>query len=139
MTIHPAFSFRAGACRILVVGLGFGALLVPGLLATSTIAIGAGFDCRLAKSRVEKLICADPGLSKLDGEMNVLFDKIQGETAGHDGETGKVVDPVGKEQTLWRTTVRDKCKDTACLKTAYTTRLSAMRKNWAEALDPADQ
>lgn len=122
-----------------VLAFGVGALFVSSLLLTSNMALAAGFDCKFAKSNVEKLICADPGLSKLDEQTNVLFDKIEGETAGHDGETGEVVDPAGKEQTHWRTTVRDKCKDTACLKAAYTARLAEMRKNWADALDPADQ
>lgn len=99
----------------------------------------AGFNCKYAKSHVEKLICTDSHLSKLDDEMNALFDKIEGETAGHDGETGQVIDPAGKEQKHWRETVRDACKDVQCLKSAYTGRLAEMRKNWAEALDPDDQ
>ncbi|TIX90782.1 hypothetical protein [Rhizobium sp. P44RR-XXIV] len=94
----------------------------------------AGFNCKYAKSHVEKLICTDSHLSKLDDEMNVLFDKIEGETAGHDGETGQVIDPAGKEQKHWRETVRD-AWDAQCLKSAYTDRLAEMRKNWAEALD----
>ncbi|OZI61897.1 hypothetical protein CAL28_21900 [Bordetella genomosp. 11] len=39
----------------------------------------------------------------------------------------------------WRTTVRDRCKDAACLESVYVARLAAMRKNWAQALDPADR
>lgn len=138
MNIYRSSLFKTGVGYARAAGFGVGVVLTTGLL-MPMIAMGAGFDCKYAKSHVEKLICADPGLSKLDEQMNVLFDKIQGETAGHDGETGKVIDPVGKEQTAWRTTVRNKCKDTACLKSAYTTRLSDMRKNWAQALEPADQ
>jgi len=66
-----------------------------------------------------------------------LYEKIQAETVGRDGETGEWRDPVAKEQTQWRTTVRDRCPDAACLKSAYVDRIAAMKKNWAEALGPA--
>ncbi|MFP3802310.1 hypothetical protein SB764_39470, partial [Paraburkholderia sp. SIMBA_027] len=48
----------------------------------------AGFDCKAAKTHVEHLICADPSLSRLDDQMKDLYDRIQAETAGRDGETG---------------------------------------------------
>ncbi|ALM86830.1 hypothetical protein ASB57_07735 [Bordetella sp. N] len=99
----------------------------------------AGFDCKYAKTHVEHLICAQPDLSRLDDQMKVLYDKIQGETAGRDGETGEWRDPVAKEQTHWRETVRDRCQDAACLKSAYVDRIAAMKKTWAEALDPQDK
>lgn len=118
-----------------MLALGAGLYLLSSLTA---LAQAAGFDCKYAKSHVEKLICATPSLSKLDDEMKVLFDKIEGETYGHDGETGEIVDPAGKEQTHWRETVRDVCKDATCLKTVYTARLAEMRKNWSQALDPDD-
>ncbi len=139
MNIHKSSFFKTSVGRASSVGFGIGAVLTSCVLAMPMVAMSAGFDCKYAKSHVEKLICADSGLSRLDEQMNMLFDKIQSETAGHDGETGKVIDPVGKEQTVWRTTVRDQCKDAACLKSAYRTRLSDMRKNWAQALEPADQ
>lgn len=94
----------------------------------------AGFDCKAAKTHVEHLICGEPSLSKLDDQVKDLYDKIQAETAGRDGETGEWRDPVAKEQTQWRTTVRDRCPDAACLKSAYVDRIAAMKKNWAEAL-----
>ncbi|WP_233161313.1 MULTISPECIES: lysozyme inhibitor LprI family protein [unclassified Achromobacter] len=99
----------------------------------------AGFDCKYAKTQVEHLICAQPELSRLDDQVKVLYDKIQGETAGRDGETGEWRDPMAKEQTHWRETVRDRCQDAACLKSAYVARIAAMKKNWADALDPEDR
>lgn len=96
----------------------------------------AGFDCKAAKTHVEHLICTEPSLSNLDDQVKALYDKIQAETAGRDGETGEWRDPVAKEQTQWRTTVRDRCLDAACLKSAYVDRITAMKKNWAEALGP---
>lgn len=137
--MNIATALTIGVGRAITVGLGLCALLVAGLLSMSTTAVSAGFDCKFAKSKVEKLICADTVLSRLDEQMSALFDKIRKETAGRDGETGEIIDPVDKEQTLWRKTIRDKCIDIACLRKAYTTRLSDMRKNWAEALEPSDQ
>jgi hypothetical protein len=114
-------------------------LVAIGFSAASSGTQAAGFDCKYAKTKVEKLICADPALSKLDGEMSRLFKEIENETAGKDGETGKPVDHAGDEQRQWREAVRDVCTDTACLESAYTARLAAMRKNWADALDPGDR
>ncbi|TQX85195.1 MULTISPECIES: lysozyme inhibitor LprI family protein [Rhizobium] len=108
------------------------------LLASGTVS-AAGFDCKSAGSEVEILICKNTELSKLDDQMKVLFDKIEGETFGHDAETGETLDPAGKELTFWRKTVRDKCKDVRCLRNAYTARLREMRVNWADALGPSDQ
>ncbi|OWT81075.1 hypothetical protein CEY04_02175 [Achromobacter sp. HZ28] len=126
-----------------------GRLALLPAIACAAIAVGAilpvqpshaaGFDCKYAKTQVEHLICAQPELSRLDDQVKVLYDKIQGETAGRDGETGEWRDPMAKEQTHWRETVRDRCQDAACLKSAYVARIAAMKKNWADALDPEDR
>ncbi|MBB1594656.1 hypothetical protein A9973_11280 [Achromobacter sp. UMC46] len=113
-----------------------GAVLASSPLLQIEAAHAAGFDCKAAKTHVEHLICAEPSLSTLDDQVKELYDKIQAETAGSDGETGEWRDPVAKEQTQWRTTVRDRCPDAACLKSAYVDRIAAMKKNWAEALGP---
>lgn len=124
---------RSAPNRLLAMSIG---LCILSAFASQTQA--AGFNCKYAKSHVEKLICADPALSKLDDEIKVLFDKIEGETFGHDGETGQVIDPAGKEQKHWRETVRGACKDAQCLKSAYTGRLAEIRRNWSEFLDSDD-
>jgi uncharacterized protein len=130
---------RHGHGKRLAVGFGLcGALALSPFLAPDA-AHAAGFDCSLAKTHVEKLICTVPELSSLDDQMKVLYDKIESETAGHDGDTGLPGDPAGKEQSHWRMTVRDKCQDAACLESVYVARLAAMRKNWADALSPEDQ
>ncbi|WP_454669773.1 lysozyme inhibitor LprI family protein [Achromobacter kerstersii] len=113
------------------------AVLASAPFLQSDAAYAAGFDCKAAKTHVEHLICAEPSLSKLDDQVKELYDKIQAETAGRDGESGEWRDPVAKEQTQWRTTVRDRCPDAACLKSAYVDRIAAMKKNWAEALGAA--
>ncbi|WP_146126889.1 lysozyme inhibitor LprI family protein [Labrys okinawensis] len=104
------------------------------VLAWQGPAQAAGFDCRKAHTIVEKLICAHPKLSRLDDEMNRLYQAIEGETRGVDGETGAASDPFGKDQTRWRETVRDICIDAACIERAYAARIGQVRKDWASAL-----
>jgi len=94
----------------------------------------AGFDCRYAKSHVEKLICTNTELSRLDSQLKDLFVKVQNETSGHDGETGALIDPIGDEQRQWRETVRDRCPDAGCLRKAYTARIRQVQEKWSEAL-----
>ncbi|OJY77686.1 MULTISPECIES: hypothetical protein [unclassified Rhizobium] len=122
------------AGSVFAASLGLGALAGIALMSMQEPVHAAGFDCKYAKSHVEKLICADSVLSKLDDDMKVLFDQIESETFGHDGVTGAVIDPAGKEQKHWRETVRDACPNAGCLRAAYTARLSEMRKKWADAL-----
>jgi uncharacterized protein len=102
------------------------------LLAGMSRVQAAGFDCGLATTEIQKRICADPVLSKLDSAMKAAFDSIEGETYGHDADTGKVLDPLGKDQVRWIETVRDRCVDTACLIKANRDRLSAMRRKWPD-------
>ena len=108
------------------------------VLGLSLVALGpaqaAGFDCKQAHTRVEKLICADPGLSRLDSELAKDFEAIRQETGGVDGQTGKVSFPFGEEQTRWRASVRNKCRDTACLTAAYEARLAKVRADWKDVL-----
>lgn len=115
-----------------------GALAVSVLLATGVGAKAAGFDCRKAASKTEKLICADPALSALDSDLKRDFDRIESETAGHDADTGKTIDPNGRDELQWLRTVRAPCADAACLKRVYTARLASLRKRYPDILTDAD-
>lgn len=97
-------------------------------------ALAAGFDCAKASSRVEKMICGDPELSRLEEELARDFEAIRQETSGIDAETGKPSFPFGRDQERWRTTVRDECATSACLTEAYRTRLAQVRKDWKAIL-----
>ena len=112
-----------------VIGVAAGLILAP----FGTVQ-AAGFDCAKASSQVEKLICADPELSRLDDELAKDFEAIRRETSGIDGETGKPSFPFGRDQERWRTTVRDKCGNSACLAEAYRTRLAEVRRDWKAIL-----
>ena len=83
-------------------------------------AVQPSFDCSKASTRVERLICSDEDLARLDVELLEIYNLAKDEHPRmHDGDTGKSSFPLGADQTRWRTKVRDACKDVACLKTAY--------------------
>jgi uncharacterized protein len=108
------------------------------LLMQASQARAAGFDCDHATTEIQHRICADPVLSKLDSAMKTAFDTIEGETYGHDADTGKVIDPLGTDQLRWIQTVRDHCTDTACLIGAYRDRLIAMQRKWPDFFPVAE-
>lgn len=112
------------------------ALALTGFVLLAGSAQAAGFDCKHARTTVEISICADPGLSRLDSEMNELYRQIQSETAGVDGETGRRIDPIAAEQQRWLAR-RNACVDRACLDRAYRDRLAQMKRDWSDALEPS--
>jgi uncharacterized protein len=122
--------------------LALAALALAGLALAGlgpTAARAAGFDCKKATTHVERLICADPALSDLDSELKRVFDLIEGETFGHNAEPPyQTIDPVGREETRWLRTVRNKCVDQRCLKQAYVNRIANLRARWAEALPDSE-
>ena len=91
-------------------------LYLFGLLALPVQA--AGFDCAKAGTKVEKLICGDAGLSKLDEELNAAYKTaLQG---------GKQADTIKQAQKQWMK-VRNGCADAACVKRAYEERLPLLK------------
>jgi uncharacterized protein YecT (DUF1311 family) len=81
-------------------------------------ASAASFPCAKAKSKVEKLICADAKLSKLDEELAAIFKPLSESQPG---------DAVANDQRDWLRQVRDQCADAACLGQAYRARASELR------------
>jgi len=83
-----------------------------------TTAHAASFDCGKATSEVEKLICGDDELSKLDDSLNKAY--LQA-LKRPDMEKQTI-----KSQRLWVMQVRNACKDAECLKIAYQIRLNEL-------------
>ena len=78
----------------------------------------ASFDCGKASTKVEKLVCADAGLSKLDEELNAAYkialkDQAQG-------------DSIKQAQKQWMKE-RDGCTDSVCLERSYSERIEKLR------------
>lgn len=93
------------------------------VLALPSAAQAASFDCGKAKTKVEKLICSNATVSKLDREMQSVYQNDYKRTA----------DPAGLkiEQRQWLKT-RNACKDTTCLIRAYRTRMAELKAIQAE-------
>ncbi len=89
------------------------AVLATGLWILGESAYAASFDCSLAKTRVEVMICADPALSELDLKM----------ANGYAGALNDESDPGGKRalqlrQKEWLKQ-RNACKTPECTRRTY--------------------
>jgi uncharacterized protein YecT (DUF1311 family) len=82
----------------------------------------AGFDCAKAVTPVEKMICSDDRLSELDGSMGLLYKKVMEKSPAPDDEK--------ERQRTWIQEWRNSCKNSSCLKKAYTQRISELEKDW---------
>lgn len=97
-------------------------LLALLLIVIQTIpAYSASFDCKKAKTAVEKMICSDESLSKLDEELAKVY--AQALTAVPDRNTLK------KEQREWVKNKRNTCNDTNCLLISYKNRITKLEAN----------
>lgn len=81
----------------------------------------ASFDCGKAKTSIEKIICRNNELSKLDEDMSKSY-----------FETLKKLDSILKNEfisdhKLWLKKVRNACSNAECLKMAYTKRIENFR------------
>lgn len=76
----------------------------------------ASFDCAKAQSKVEKLICADAELSKLDEDLAVAYVAAI-KDAGNAG--------VRQTQKQW-VAQRNSCTEVACVKDAYVKRIAEL-------------
>jgi uncharacterized protein len=80
----------------------------------------ASFDCKKATTEVEKMICADTVLSKLDEELSAAYNSSR---QGMKQDGG-----IKLSQKKWLKK-RNDCKNAICLKKHYEARLSVLRSN----------
>jgi uncharacterized protein YecT (DUF1311 family) len=93
--------------------------IVLGCLALGCTAQAASFDCAKAASKVEKIICGDAELSKLDEESNAAYKAaLQDE---------KQADTIRQAQKRWLK-VRNECADEICVRDVYLTRLFSLQE-----------
>ncbi|WP_230953220.1 lysozyme inhibitor LprI family protein [Burkholderia stagnalis] len=81
------------------------------------------FDCAKAQTSVERLICANPDLVKLDETVNrgfVAMQLVQSKEISYQ-------DPVRKDQINWIRNVRNKCVNSECLTDAYRARVQYIK------------
>lgn len=103
---------------------------ISGIVLLAAIATSAShaasFDCKRASTAVEKLICNDPDLSRLDTELDARYRERR--SAGTDG--------LVEEQRSWLAK-RNACNNTACIKIHYLNRLSEVKERGKSLADIA--
>ena len=90
-----------------------------------TQSIAAGFDCSKAATLVENAICSDDELSSLDESMVAAYRAA----LANDQD-------IKNSQRAWLKK-RNACKDTACLKKAYSQRLAELQNQPAQTVSSA--
>jgi uncharacterized protein len=95
-------------------------IIVITIILTSTSAVQAvSFDCAKATTAVEKMICDDEKLSKLDDALDSVY--RESITVSSD------IAPIKKGQMSWLKK-RNACKDKKCIKKLYNKRTAELRK-----------
>lgn len=92
----------------------FGTALIT-VIAYSNPVHAASFDCRAATTAVEKMVCSDGTLSKLDEELARVYTQALVEAPDRNA--------LKKEQREWVKKERDKCNSRSCLFTCYKNRI----------------
>lgn len=75
----------------------------------------ASFDCNKASTSVEKNICSNQKLSKLDEKLAMTYWQALMSTSNKQ--------LLNRQQGEWLTSIRDACGDSKCLETVYVERL----------------
>jgi uncharacterized protein len=106
-------------------------LVGAAFLGLTLSAHAASFDCSAAKARVDRAICADRTLDKLDGDLGTAYQKTLDLAADQPD--------LLFSQREWLTE-RNKCADNRCLAQRYRERLAALQqvkpagwKTWHDA------
>jgi uncharacterized protein len=118
---------RLGSWRIRVIDVDasrcvFFILAAFFLLLTTVNVHAASFDCGKAASEVEKLICGDDELSKLDDVLNVSYLAAL--------ERSDSDERMIKSQKQWLRNERNACRNAECLKKAYETQIKELASSF---------
>ncbi len=88
------------------------------LLTIAAYVHAASFDCTKAAKPVEKLICSEDEVSRLDEQMVLSYKEALAKSSD-----SKIL---RSEQRLWLANVRNKCRESTCLKCVYGERISVL-------------
>lgn len=99
------------------------------LLFMSSHALAASFDCTKAATKVEKMICADAELSKLDDTLAASYKSALQSSAN----------PalVKSEQVQWMKQNRNSCINSDCLRVTYQQRISELKRSSSAGGNPS--
>lgn len=93
-------------------------LLTALLSFMGTATYAASFDCKLAQGKVETMICADSGVSKLDEQLDAVYTQVR--KTSSDARAEKAM------QLAWLKG-RNTCAELACIQRAYASRIAELR------------
>ena len=85
------------------------------VLSCSAATYAASFDCAKAGSKIEKMVCADSALSKLDQDLGTIFNSLKSANV-----------EIVSEQKKWLRERRNTCQDILCLANAYKGRIEEL-------------
>ncbi len=94
-------------------------ILIAGLITTLT-AHAASFDCKNAQSKIDKIICNNNEVSKLDEKLGKTYQDALAQINYTEKNT------LINEQKLWIKQTRNHCNDSSCLKQVYSARLNEL-------------
>jgi len=85
----------------------------------SSPAAAASFDCAKAATAVEKIVCADKGISALDDELNRLYQQRLAVALDQEG--------MKSMQRNWLKALGERCKDADCVKMDYDIQVETLK------------
>jgi len=86
----------------------------------------ASFDCTIALTQIEKLICTSSEVSELDNHLAQSYMNAR--------SISNLAKSIRYEQRAWVINVRDKCQNILCLHQAYISRIEFLDKTVNEAI-----
>lgn len=113
--------------------VGFFIALLIGFTTNSAPLWAASFDCRKASTKIEKMICGDTELSKLDDELSATYQQalkhIEESYANEADYVKQSFVPqeqqlVIQEQKQWLIDVRNACQHKECIQAVYQNRIN---------------
>ncbi len=97
------------------------ATVKPNPIAPAVMSPGPSFACEKAATLVERSICADAALSTLDRELAAAYRRKMDANPNERKQ-------IQQQQREWVSTVRNVCKEAACLRAAYQDRLERLSR-----------
>jgi uncharacterized protein YecT (DUF1311 family) len=109
-----------------------GFTLIASLIAfATTFSYAASFNCEKASTTVEKMICDNSELSRLDNDLNVEY-------KAHLSQKNPTESDLVSRQRLWLAR-RNECTDKNCIRTRYLTRISELTEHGISLQDLASR
>jgi uncharacterized protein len=88
-----------------------------------TSANAASYDCTKANTKVEKIVCSNEEISKLDDLLSELYERTYNSLI-QQGVYAFIITDLVKSQRHWLRSIRNACEDANCVKSTYESRIN---------------